>query len=402
MKFLAVLFFFFFHIVLLAQDASPTSTCIEPESLPSKPVKDLAKREDPLILKRENEEQFLLSMDFMKSKVKNVKIPTEVKEGTFITVTYIHSICKNSFYDQQRLDKERRKELLRIFPTLENNLLVEWKEKKYESCGEKENTSDKFHGFAINYRQKPSGETWKKEKEILFGKKPEISVESRSESCVTVSKHSPQFQKDEIVSKVLERKKEWNGAIVGDLTGSMFPYTQQLFLYFKLQTLKRIERAFVFFNDGDRTPDEKKVTGKTGGIYFQKLKNYEELEKLAKAAISGGYGGDSPENDIEALIKAQAVCPECKELILIADNFSNMRDYSLMSQIQKPVRVVLCGSYAGINTEYLDLARITKGSVHTIEEDLENLMELNEGQIIELNKKKYVLEKGRFKPIQSI
>lgn len=182
----------------------------------------------------------------------------------------------------------------------------------------------------------------------------------------------------------------------------MFPYTQQLFLYFKLQTLKRIERAFVFFNDGDRTPDEKKVTGKTGGIYFQKLKNYEELEKLAKAAISGGYGGDSPENDIEALIKAQAVCPECKELILIADNFSNMRDYSLMSQIQKPVRVVLCGSYAGINTEYLDLARITKGSVHTIEEDLENLMELNEGQIIELNKKKYVLEKGRFKPIQSI
>ncbi|WP_125226304.1 hypothetical protein [Leptospira neocaledonica] len=338
----------------------------------------------------------------MKSKTKNVKIPTEVKEGIFITVTYIHSICKTSAYDQLRLDQERKKELLRIFPKLDKNTLVEWKETKYDSCGEKENTSDKFHGFAIHYRPKPSEETWKKEKDILFGKKPERSVESRSESCVAESGTSPQFQKDEIVSKVLERKKEWDGAIVGDLTGSMFPYTQQLFLYFKLQTLKKIEKFFVFFNDGDNTPDGKKVVGKTGGIYFQKLKVYEELEKLAKATISGGYGGDGPENDIEALIKAQEVCPDCKELILIADNFSTMRDYSLMGKIQKPVRVVLCGSYAGINTEYLDLARNTKGSVHTIEEDLENLMELNEGQTIELNKKKYVLEKGRFKPIRSI
>ncbi|WP_108929632.1 hypothetical protein [Leptospira johnsonii] len=399
MKYLAVLLFFSSYIVLYAQSASP---CIEPESSPSKPAKVLVKREASPILRRENEEQFLLSMDFMKSKTKNIKIPTEVKEGTFITVTYIHSICKTSQYDQLRLDKERKKELLRIFPKLDKNLLVEWKETKYDSCGEKENTSDKFHGFAIHYRPKPSEETWKKEKDILFGKKPGSSAESRSESCVAESGPPQRFQKDEIVSKVLERKKEWDGAIVGDLTGSMFPYTQQLFLYFKLQTLKKNEKSFVFFNDGDLTPNEKKLVGKTGGIYFQKLKSYEELEKLAKATISGGYGGDGPENDIEALIKAQAVCPECKELILIADNFSTMRDYSLMSQIQKPVRVVLCGSFAGINTEYLDLARNTKGSVHTIEEDLENLMELNEGQTIELNKKKYVLEKGRFKPIQSI
>jgi hypothetical protein len=42
------------------------------------------------------------------------------------------------------------------------------------------------------------------------------------------------------------------------------------------------------------------------------------------------------------------------------------------------------------------LARATKGSIHSIEQDIENMVNINEGQILKFEGKKYILEHGKF------
>ena len=105
----------------------------------------------------------------------------------------------------------------------------------------------------------------------------------------------------------------------------------------------------------------------------------------------------APKNNIEALINAERTYPENAFHVLIADNWAPIKDISLASHLKKPVRIVLCGVVDNaINTEYLDLARLTKGSVHLMETDLFNLATLHEGEIILIGKKEYKLMNGHF------
>lgn len=121
-----------------------------------------------------------------------------------------------------------------------------------------------------------------------------------------------------------------------------------------------------------------------------------------RRGMEKGGGGDCPENDVEALL---AVLPHKKsydEIILVADNYSSMRDLSLMVDLNVPVRVILCGLensfFEGreLNEEYLNLAYATGGSVHTMKEDIYNLATLKNGESIVVNGKKYDFEDGRF------
>jgi hypothetical protein len=82
---------------------------------------------------------------------------------------------------------------------------------------------------------------------------------------------------------------------------------------------------------------------------------------------------------------------------MIADNFANIKDFELIKQINKPIHIIICGTNNFIvNTDYLDLARATKGSIHSIEQDIENMVNINEGQILKFEGKKYILEHGKF------
>ena len=114
--------------------------------------------------------------------------------------------------------------------------------------------------------------------------------------------------------------------------------------------------------------------------------------------MKNGWGGDIQENNIEAILYAIKQNPDLKEIILIADNWAPMRDYCLMSQIKIPVHVIICVKQEGmpINTEYMDLARHTKGSLHTMEEDIEKLTEIAEGKSIEIDGFEYKVLGGRF------
>jgi hypothetical protein len=202
---------------------------------------------------------------------------------------------------------------------------------------------------------------------------------------------------DSSILKILDRTQWENTTIVGDATGSMFTYTAQLLLWVKTNPIGNLSKNFVFFNDGDNMPDKDKKLGNTGGIYFKTCNNYAEVESLLKTTMLKGNGGDYPENNIEALLKAEKAFPATEFQVMIADNWAQIRDKVLWQYLTKPVRIVVCGATEfNVNIDYLNLARKTNGSVHLMESDLYNLAGLKEGEILKIGKNNFVVKNGMF------
>jgi len=202
---------------------------------------------------------------------------------------------------------------------------------------------------------------------------------------------------DTSIIKVLDRTRWEKATIVGDVTGSMYKYTSQLLLWVKLNPIGSLAKNFVFFNDGDNTPDKDKRIGSTGGIYYKTCNTYAEIESLMKSTMLKGGGGDFPENNIEALLKAEKVFPAAEFQVMFADNWAAIKDKVLWHQLTKPVRIVVCGANEfNVNIDYLNLARITNGSVHLMESDLYNLSGLKEGDVLKVGKNSFVIKNGIF------
>ncbi|MCB0401382.1 MAG: hypothetical protein KDD41_04815 [Flavobacteriales bacterium] len=202
---------------------------------------------------------------------------------------------------------------------------------------------------------------------------------------------------DSTVFKTFERNKNWKKmSIIADLTGSMFPYTSQLITWFKLKTINDAVNNFTFFNDGDDTPDLYKKTGEVGGIYHCQANSYEGVLALAEKTMRYS-GGDIMENNIEATLTAIENYPEADELVMIADNYATPRDLKLLHKVKKPIRLILCGTFYGINVKYLNLVRKNGGSIHTMENDLTNLVSMNEGEVLKFNGRKFKIVNGEFK-----
>lgn len=201
---------------------------------------------------------------------------------------------------------------------------------------------------------------------------------------------------DTVVTSVLNRNTKWKDIlIVEDVTGSMMPYTIQTLAWRKLNNNATRAQQFLFFNDGDNHPDG--PIGRSGGTYFIDSRSDKEIEEKCYYAMNKGGGGGAPENNIEALIEAQKQNTSAKEIVMIADNWANVRDLSLLDEVSVPVHVILCGASDGnVNADYLAIAYATGGSIHTIEQDLEFLARLKEGEKIVVEKKQYRLRNGRF------
>lgn len=197
-----------------------------------------------------------------------------------------------------------------------------------------------------------------------------------------VSKKVKSFTKnfnttDEVIEKVMNRHPEWkNALVVCDWTGSMYPYGGKILEWHVENFKKSGIQSFTLFNDGDHKMIKK--IGKTGGVYHEEADNVDKLLSLYNLVMMRGGGGDGPENDVEGVIEAQLYHEEHDMIILIADNNACVRDLNLFDRIDKPVKVILCGYNPGygVNPDYVVLAAKTGGSVHTIEEDIEDLKEV--------------------------
>jgi hypothetical protein len=200
------------------------------------------------------------------------------------------------------------------------------------------------------------------------------------------------------VFQVIKRNPKWKKTvIVTDMTASMYPYAKEIHTWLKLFFMKdTASQYFAFFNDGDSKRDENKRIGMVGGVYVCRAKNCDDLIKTMKITINKGEGGDSPESVVEPILTALKKVRKPDNIILIADNWAKVRDLNLIARVKVPVRVILCGVFDGmeINTDYLNIAYKTKGSIHTIEQDITDLVTQTSGKKFNINGFDYIIRGG--------
>lgn len=200
--------------------------------------------------------------------------------------------------------------------------------------------------------------------------------------------------------QTLQRKEYDSAVYVVDVTCSMDPYIEEYLLWLSLANNAQKVYGGVFFNDGDGRADSTKVAGSTGGVHLVP-RQMEEITEALVNAISYGCSGDDPENDLEALLFAENEYPQAKQLILIADNNSAVRDIELLPLLTKPVHVILCSleplnDANPPNEDYVNIAIATHGSISTLNEDLRLLKEDLTSDRIAVGRWHYQKLKNRF------
>jgi len=294
-----------------------------------------------------------------------------------------------------KLNLNRLIELRKFMPALfEDVTATDWYVIAQEDGKSRREAAKLFHGFVLHLEDK---EEKKKEVEVSEGEVAELEevkekeVRRKKDSTAITSLLAEDFvTKDSLIFNIFDRNPSWDDIlVVNDWTGSMHPYGIELLVWYRLNTEKRKNiKQFVFFNDGDAKFTSDKEIGSTGGIYAAKSTDLKDVMQSMLTSMQNGLGGDSPENDVEALLEAQKACPDCKELILIADARSTIRDIELAEKVNKPVRIILCGAEKGIVKDYLWLAYKTKGTLHTLREDIRSLTALKPGGLFSIGETK--------------
>ena len=201
---------------------------------------------------------------------------------------------------------------------------------------------------------------------------------------------------DTIIPVVLNRNPQWtNKLLVVDVTSSMTPYAEQVKLWYRRHNQLQNQTQFVLFNDGNDKQNSLKTIGNTGGIYYCPFCPYPTFMDTLTRARQRGNGGDAEENDMEAIIDAVNNSANFSDVIVVVDNLSPVRDISLLSNLNQPVRIILCGERP-INEEYINIAYRTGGSIHTMKEDIVDLSSKLNGVRLQIGPDLYILTRGRF------
>ena len=347
--------------------------------------KTMLKEEIPTyVLSPENEHIIYLKMSFASEEVPNQSVISTLQNRKIVQIEVVYTdFPKNRNFD--KLNSSRINKILTFIPDLVHQKNVVWKLIKQTDTQNYKHATQMFHGVAVKF-----------EEEVVTTK----TLVNREIEKVKNYVYNGTF-KDSVVFKIMERnKKKWkNVLIVSDWTGSIYPYSSQILNWHKLNIKNNINpiKHFVFFNDGDGKTDKEKKVGETGGIYFTKTSDLAHVLEVMTLALQNGSGGDVPENDIEAILAGIEKYTDIDEIVLIADNNSPIRDIKLTPKVTKPVRVILCGVENGrVNPQYVNLAKYTKGSLHTIEEDIDNLASMQPNDILKIGSRIFRLKPNGF------
>lgn len=390
---------------------------------------------DEVDLSSLKQHQVKIATPFGQPIILNPKQKEALKEKAILKIELVYTRFRtSSAFNQQQLNYNRLKELKKLVPELFDFPLWEFALVEQTNGNSRPVCNKMFHGFIITFRPNASSSTLQKEAdylEKLIGKmtqkdslKNDTTIPPNMKYDIkthydhkwgylhdtiwfadTIKPPDPpnffydhSLYRDSTVLNAFKRNESWdNFVVVTDVTGSMSPYSAQVFVWLKAQAENEKASHFVFFNDGDQKISSKKRPLETGGIYTTENKGVEEVMRTAsKCMRNGSGGGERMENDVEAIIQAIKFNPKASGIILIADNHEIMRDYYFIDKIKVPVHVILCGAEHRINIQYFDLARATKGSLHTKEADLNNLQNLKNGEHFFVNEREYMFKDGKF------
>jgi len=234
---------------------------------------------------------------------------------------------------------------------------------------------------------------------------PKVPTINPEEKAIRQQMLTGQFGQDSTTYRTLARNlRRWpNAVIVCDLTTSMYPYSTQLFAWFRKNARHPSVKSIVFFTDCDSLGRQTQPGGPAGQMFVTRSSDAKlSLPVMIDATRNTMNNGDEAENDLEALLFAQLTFPDASHLILLADNSSPVKDMALLHQIRKPVHVVLCGTThrtdQAFQPEYLTLTRHTSGSLHTLEDDL-NPKKMDSDTWMRVGEKfyRYNARKGQFR-----
>jgi hypothetical protein len=310
-------------------------------------------------------------------EVLNMEELKKLTQQTVVGVDLVYSDYPKDA-DFTELNRLRILELLQFLPSAFNSQVVKWQLVKQTGVKNANAMSNFFHGFVIYYRPMPS-----------------YAEENLDIMDVIEGRKKPD---DSTLLKVFGRNSNWkNMLVVCDVTGSMSPYTGQLLLWIKANQKMNTFKQIVFFNDDEEKSNDQLKVSDTTGMWAVETTNADKVIKTAfKAMAKGGHY----ENDLEAICYAIKKYPENKEnVVLIADNWENPCDMQLVEFLKKqkiPVKIIICGVTDRLNVLYLDLARATGGSIHTMEEDLIDIAKTGEGKTIKIGNMKFLLSSGKF------
>lgn len=337
----------------------------------------------------------VINMSFGESAIISIMDKDKLKDAQIVQVDVVYTDFPKGM-ELQELNRQRIRKAQEVRKDLVTDENIQWRLIRQVSCQSEAEAKTLFHGVIIYYRGAQTPQLAYTEKEYYKRILPEKGSSSVKQE---------QFRQfsDSTVIAVFRRNAQWkNTTIVADATCSMSPYIGQILLWFLYKINTRETSNIVMFNDGDGIPNHFKIIGKTGGIYSKSTSKYDDLLELLDTTTAKGCSGDAQENGVEAILKAQKQYPQSREIIFIADNYADMRDFSLIPQIKIPVRVVLCGTHFGVNRQYLELARKTGGSIHTMEQDLYDLSKIAEGKTFVIGKQAFIIREGKIEPLSRI
>ncbi len=342
--------------------------------------------------------QTTLQMGYANHKIQNPRIWSEdIRKKYIYEVDLVLSKYPTNrekwITNYDTLMRNRVKALYELIPELEQNTRITWNIVLQTDCQTENEAKEMFHGAVIKYKLHLTD----KLKKTLHNIRDIVNGKEGFE--------------DSVVFKVFDRNKWKNMLVVNDWTGSMYQYGAQAVLWHRLN-MKNAEtdssktniKDFVFFNDGNLLPDDEKKIGETGGIYHTEVNSIRKIAHTMREVMLSGYGGDKPENDLEAILYGLSKSDSLNQIVLIADNNSAVRDMELLEKINKPIKIILCGSQLSnpIHADYLQIARKTNGSIHTITEDILDLANKKNGDVIELNGVFYSVSANGFDRLEII
>ena len=323
-----------------------------------------------------SDETVFLKNGYAKSKILNPTDWSKLKEefvATEINLVYTkYPVNKELWRTNYRgLMVDRLKALFEIDSSL-NSANIEWNILLQTGCKNEPEAMKYEHGIEIVYQPIPRLDSARVDS--ITSDKPVIDketalIKSQERKLTRLLKRYSENQ-DSTVEKIFERNTEWKEMlVVMDWTGSMYGFGAKAIRWhlqnFRTSGVKNV----VLFTDGEPNRKKGKI-GDYGGIYYSAASDPKKLIKVMRRSMFRNYNNKIEENNIEGLIKGIKTFPKFEEVVMIADNRSCMKDYCLCDLIDVPVRIVLCGTDEGINPQYVNLAYELKGSIHTLDSDI--------------------------------
>ncbi|MBA3663542.1 MAG: VWA domain-containing protein [Bacteroidetes bacterium] len=323
---------------------------------------------------------YSLSIDPGDYRIRNT---TAARLLNFETITAIDLVYTDYPADEDfsELNRKRIVELYMHVPKAFNKNFIHWRIVKQTGPKRTGDLSKYFHGFVVYYRPLPKySDEENAIHEILDGKK---------------------YIEDSTLFKTFQRNPNWKDMMtVMDVTGSMAPYTAQLMLWLKLNSALKTTKQIVFFNDDEENSTDQTTKLDTSGIWS--VESF-KFNKVLKTCLTAMEKGNHIENNLEAVFYAVKKFPESKKnIIMIADNWEDPCDIKLLGklvELKVPIRIIVCGVNKALNTNYLDIAYATGGSVHTMEQDLTELAKIGNGKTITFSGMKFKLVGGKFQQL---